>query len=65
MDCSGRGTKGKMSEAVEIAQPVGSGTLTAAGKSKEEKKCHRENGAHVAGQSKGPSVELRMALEKT
>lgn len=38
MDCSGRGTRGKMSEAVEIAQTVGCGTHTTAGNSEMERK---------------------------
>lgn len=38
MDCIWRGTRGKMSEAVEIAQPTGRGALTVAGKIEEERR---------------------------
>lgn len=64
MDCSGRGTRGKMSEAVEIAQPGGSGTPAAAGSSGTERRSRGEGGG-AAGWSWGPGMELRRALERT
>lgn len=63
MDCSAKGTRGKMSEAVEIAQPGGSGTPTTAGT------VGRRGRAGEKGMSRwlvlGPSMQLRMALERT